>query len=250
MKSNVLIIEYSELNIKLVFDKYFKAQFPFNSKNKKSEFPDAFAMALLEKWCEINKVKCTVFALDNDLKGYISSHLTIEFNYENYLDGKLKIQLEIKKRLKTLEKLFLTNKPKLETKICEWYKDKLFDESVYHNFIFNEIHNIEQPEVEILDIEYQVISIEDECIEIEVSFEINFEVNLTIDDENYSYYDEDSKQRIYFETTNYNIERQEKGVLNALAFITTESDFDENFEIVEINKDFKFVVEDEFQNYR
>lgn len=125
-KSNVVIIEYSELNIQLVFDKYFKAEFPFNSSNKKSEFPDAFAMALLEKWCETKKVKCTVFALDNDLKGYISSHLTIEFDYENYLDKKLKVQLETKQRLKTLENLFLANKSRIETKICEWYTDKLF----------------------------------------------------------------------------------------------------------------------------
>jgi len=42
LKSKVLVIDYRELNIETVFEKYFKNEFPFNGGDKKNEFPDAF----------------------------------------------------------------------------------------------------------------------------------------------------------------------------------------------------------------
>lgn len=40
------IIPYKSLNIKSVFDKYFKSELPFGKADKKSEFPDAFSHKL------------------------------------------------------------------------------------------------------------------------------------------------------------------------------------------------------------
>src|ERR1700722_838901 len=51
IKANCLIIEYPTLNIKEVFDKYFKNEFPFSKGDKKHEFPDAFALLSVELWC-------------------------------------------------------------------------------------------------------------------------------------------------------------------------------------------------------
>jgi hypothetical protein len=51
-----------------IFKKYFKQTPPFGTKDKKSEFPDAFAVAVLEEWCKRNFAKIYVVSGDSDWK--------------------------------------------------------------------------------------------------------------------------------------------------------------------------------------
>lgn len=53
-----------------VFKRYFEMRSPFGSKNKKHEFPDAFILNALEKWCSENKAKLYIVAGDGDFKEY------------------------------------------------------------------------------------------------------------------------------------------------------------------------------------
>lgn len=243
LKSKVIIIEYDILNIQLVFDSYFNSKFPFNSGEKKSEFPDAFAIALIEKWANENGEKIVLFSKDKDFLKTKSKFFTVEADYENYLDEKLKLILEERKY--TLDKLFYSNSSLIDNTVKEWYIDTLYDESLYYPFIFLEIHNINEPEIEIVDKKYQIVSIEEESIEIEISVSINYKVTLEIDDEANSYYDDEEKEMHYFDTTTYDVKGKDEATVFALVFVINKNDFEDKFEITEINKDHKFEIEDE-----
>ena len=51
-----------------IFKRYFEQRPPFGNKDKKSEFPDAFAVAALDGWCNKNSAKVYVVSGDPDWK--------------------------------------------------------------------------------------------------------------------------------------------------------------------------------------
>ncbi len=236
LRSNVIIIDYSEINVEPIFEKYFKGQYPFNNADKKNEFPDAFSLALLEKWCNKKKIKCTCFSTDKDFLGYISPVLFITKDYENYLNNKLKEILE-EERVEVLDEIFETNSDRIDEEIIKWYTQSLDDETLYYHFIYYEIHNLKVTDITILEKSYQIISIEEECIEIEIDVELSYYVELTIDDEENSYYDDEEKIMHFYGVRIEPIERTTTATVTALAYITDKNDYDKFLEITEINKD-------------
>jgi hypothetical protein len=62
----VELITIEDLPVEEIFDNYFDRKPPFSEK-KKTEFPDAFTLAALEKWCEAHKAKMYVISADNDM---------------------------------------------------------------------------------------------------------------------------------------------------------------------------------------
>jgi len=249
-KSKVLIIDYSELNIQSVFKKYFKEEYPFNGTDKKSEFPDAFALALIEKWCIEKGIKCKVFSSDKDFLNFKSEYLEITKDYEIYLDEKLQYFLTQEHRFSILQKLFDKNGLLIDREIEEWYRNKLDDDSLYYSVIWFEIHDIEITDITVNHKDYQIVAIEDEAIEIEVEVELTFKVELLIDDEDYSHYDNEDKVTYYFETKTEEIERKSTAKISLLAFITDENEFEDEFEVLEVNKDFELKIEPEYEDYR
>jgi hypothetical protein len=249
-KSKVLVIDYSEINIKTVFDSYFKNEYPFNGGDKKNEFPDAFALVLIEKWCAENEIKCTIFSSDKDFLNFKSEHLHITKDYEIYLDEKLQYYLTQEHRISILQELFEKNSQKIDKETEEWYRYKLDDDSLYYSVVWFEIQDLEVTDILIKNKSYQIVSIEEESIEIEVEVKLTFKVEVVIDDEDYSYYDSDDKQRHYFQTKREEIERDATATLSILAHITDKDDYDEEFEILEINKDAEIVIESDEEDYR
>ena len=72
---------------------------------------------------------------------------------------------------------------------------------------------------------------------------MTFKVEVVIDDEDYSYYDIDDKQRHYFQTKRVEIERDTTATISALAHIINKDDYDEEFEVLEINMDTEKLLE-------
>lgn len=249
-KSKVEIIKYRSVNIKTVFDKYFNEEYPFNGTDKKSEFPDAFALDLIEKWCEEKGIKCKVFSNDGDFLNYQSSSLDISKDYEEYLNEKLEFFLIQEKRLEILRKLFVQNSNFIDKEIEQWYTDKLDDTGIYWEVIWFEIHDLEVTEVEVKDKQYEIVATDEEWIEIEVEVDLTFKVEVTIDDEEFAIYDDEDKVTRYFETKREEIVRDTTAKISLLAYITDEEDYDEQFEVLEINKDIDLKIKAEYNDYR
>lgn len=63
-------LDYSE-----IFEKYWKKEAPF-SVAKPKEFPDAFVLMSLEKWCDEHNQTCILLSNDDDIKSYESARLS------------------------------------------------------------------------------------------------------------------------------------------------------------------------------
>jgi len=234
--SKIEIIDYPSLGIDKVFDKYFNNEFPFNKGEKKNEFPDAFSMHTIENYCIENKITCTVLSKDKDLINYKSQNLNIYNNYEEFLDFKLNELADAQKEKENiaLAKLSIQqNYTDLIKPIYSFIEEYLDDESIFWSDEYMEIHDIQIKEINIDFDEFNLISIDEDEIIFEVETSIYYEVDLEIDDEEFSYYDEEDKEWIYYETTTKRVKKSFSIPVEILAQIA--SDDTVYTEVTEIN---------------
>lgn len=62
------IIPMTQVSIDGVFEKYFALTPPFSTGKKKHEFPDAFVLAALARWCQEKVAEIYVITGDDDMK--------------------------------------------------------------------------------------------------------------------------------------------------------------------------------------
>lgn len=199
-RAKIEIIGYPTISIKDVFDSYFEKKPPFGSGIKKNEFPDAFALLSIEKWCIDNKKKCIVFAKDNDIIHFQSVHLDIVEDYEKYLNDKL-IVIEGQKRMKRFEELYCSKEEELLIEVKNWVNDELDDFSKYYHYSnYMDVHDIDIQEVNVDLDEYQITRVTDKIISIQTKANIDFKVEIVIDDENYAIKDDDTKTWHFMDT--------------------------------------------------
>ena len=116
--------------------------------------------------------------------------------------------------------------------------------------VWFDIHDIDITEVIVHDKSFQIVSIDEESIEIEIEINLTFKVELTIDDENYSHYDSEDKVTYYFETKVEEIEREVTAKISALAYIIDKNEYDDELEIIEVNKDQELIIKEQYEGYR
>jgi hypothetical protein len=116
-----------------IFEKYFKGDPPFqkDKESKKHEFPDAFALAVVERWCEKNNKQVYALSLDKDILEYKSPYLTPAGDLPTLID-RVNRHIEAKKvaeNIKIIDKLFIKEIPSflgdLEKEIEDWVKESL-----------------------------------------------------------------------------------------------------------------------------
>jgi hypothetical protein len=61
------IISVEGISVSEILDQYFSQKAPFGEGKKKDEFPDAFALAALRRWCDENKEKIYIISGDGDM---------------------------------------------------------------------------------------------------------------------------------------------------------------------------------------
>jgi hypothetical protein len=134
-KTHVYSIGYDMCDdVKSVFEKYFNKEKPFGEGEKEKEFPDAFALQMLENYCKQNGLRIYVLSADSDMKEYKSKYL-IPVDYKEYLTKKIaeaKILEKIKKAIRDSK-----------YRICETIKKSVVDELVFNYSIYNGLFNAE-----------------------------------------------------------------------------------------------------------
>lgn len=202
-KSKFKIIDYPTLNIEEIFKSYFEKKFPFGSGGKKSEFPDAFALKSIELWAESQGIKVKAFSKDNDMLNYKSKHLEIIEDFEQYLSDKIK-EIEgvrHKKRLDQIDDIIKFQSQTIKENIKNWVESQLDDDTKYYEYSnYYEIHDLSIIEIGAEIDNYSITNISDDCISVELKVSINYEVEIIIDDEDYMYKDDDTKEWIFLET--------------------------------------------------
>lgn len=246
--SVIKIIPYKSLDIKVVFDKYFKPEPPFGIGDKKSEFPDAFTLELIEDFFSTNGKKGIVFSTDKDLLTSTFPSFEIRDNYQNYLEDIYTKMEKVKKDI--TQKLFLSNSTKLKQEFIDWYKDNLDDNTLYYDAVnWKDVYEIDIDEINVGDLSYKIIEIVDDTVTIEVETRVKVKVSILTDDEEYMYYDSDDKSYHYFETNYESFEKEFDSSLIAYTEIFEEEDYLEDFEVESINdnKEISFDIDHDYR---
>lgn len=234
--SKIRIIEYSDLNLKQVFKKYFNQEFPFSSGKKNCEFPDALALSTVEKWCAKTSTNALIFSKDKDILNYKSKYLTIHEDFDVFLDQKLREIEEYEKTVKKIDQ-YIAKRPEILIKESnEWFENELLDDYDLYNDIVNwmEVHDVFIYEVISEIAEYEIMEIDSEYIAVQLKMEVCFKVGLTIDDQDYMIKDDDTKEWIYLDTTVVSHE-DSKFIDIEVVFYPNEEDDQLEVEIEEIN---------------
>ncbi|KAA5536231.1 hypothetical protein F0919_00770 [Taibaiella lutea] len=238
VEAKAIIIPYKLMNVQPVFEKYFNGDYPFKGKNKKVEFPDAIILQMLEEWCIETKTECTIFSMDHDLQNYKHGTFKTVNSYEDYLSSKLKDIHQYRNRIDFLAKLYLTAKENWSVRILDWVEAQLEDTSNLYGVVNGfDIYDVDGITTALLDSTYEVIAVDDESITIEVNALVEYKVDILIDDENSMFYDSDDKSYHYFEQSYYEYSDQDLIETIFKVHLINEEDYDENFELIQINND-------------
>lgn len=151
-QSHVYTIDYSYCkDVEAVFEKYFNLEKPFAEGKKRKEFPDAFALQMLEEYCKKNGIaKIIVLSNDKDVTEYKSKFL-VPTDCRKYLTKKLAEA----KTLELIKRAIEANKERLCKDIEEYVTEELDDTRNYDGLFNTE-------EISDVSVEYCTIEMEDD----------------------------------------------------------------------------------------
>ena len=189
-RTSTFVISYGELtNIQPIFAKYFKQEAPF-STGKKDEFPDAFALGLLEAYCQKYKLgKIIILSEDNDLKNYKSPYLEYK-DYKQYITEKS----AEKSTLDSIAQILKDEANGYIEIIKEDLSELLMDGDIYVNLLqstdINDI-DIKSIDVNVKTNDYSIVRQTEDYYILEVPVDISFDVEIEYVDYTYSTYDKE-----------------------------------------------------------
>lgn len=189
-KGKVNILPSKGLIIDGVIDKYFKRIPPFSEK-KKSEFPDAFSLEIVERFMAKKAGEIYVLTTDSDLKEHISSKLKPLPDIPTFLDINNKHQHKIE-LITRIESIFEDQKDSVlenaERQLLDFLESGAWEEFPY---LVSNVSDIDIINSEFSE-NYSITDINerDACIETQLSIEVK--IDFTIDNyENASHDNED-----------------------------------------------------------
>ena len=113
---SVTVLPIGRVSVEEIFERYFESSPPFESKEKKkAEFPDAFALAALEGWCQEHGAKMYVISGDGGMSAACEASRTLKSikSLPEFLD----LLTQGEKLAELANRLFETHKPEVWRKI-------------------------------------------------------------------------------------------------------------------------------------
>lgn len=201
-----LPIDYPNDQLKKIFDKYFSKEKPFGTNGKKSEFPDAFVLASLEKYAKSKGIKILVFAKDKDFIEYASDCLELKDpnTYLNELVTKRIPEAEKRERISAdISRLYkyIDSKPRhLLQQIQEEVTRFLSDYTSYIDLL--DYADIEEISIDNLNLDIsakdmEIHSVDEDDIEVLCFVDIDVKVRVKYFDEDESIWDSEEKDYLF-----------------------------------------------------
>lgn len=150
--AHVYTIGYSYCKgVEAIFEKYFNLEKPFGEGKKRKEFPDAFALQMLEEYCKKNGLReIIVLSNDKDIIKYKNKYL-IPTDCKEYLTKKLAEA----KTLELIRKAIEASKDRLCKEVEDYITQELDDTRNYDGLFNTE-------EVSDVGIEHCIVDMEDD----------------------------------------------------------------------------------------
>lgn len=196
------IAEFNEIpiyteSVESVFDSYFDFRPPFESKTKKSEFPDAFVLETLRHWCEETGNKLYAISSDKPFSNYENSQIICLDSLEEFLDivSQYKSSKNIEEKLyEFAESSFEYLKEVIIKEITEDFEGSYFNApDLWDSYI----EDVEVDQVQIHK-PYFIDINEDYCI-LEVDIDIYFTASLFYGNPDRIYRDPDTRDFVILE---------------------------------------------------
>lgn len=200
----ITLLPYDSVDIKSVFDKYFKEEPPFKEGLKKSEFPDAFVLASIEQWCKSGILqKMVIISTDKDWLSYKSPYLIPIEDIETVLKFIAESKESMEDRIMFTDRLFDKNIDAVK---------ELIDKTLHENDLYfearddSEINGYKVSNIIVTGL--SLMDIEEEYAEyyVEISFDIT--ADISFEDYENAYYDKETSEYLGLETVCITIERE------------------------------------------
>lgn len=201
-KAHVNIIPTHNTKVGEILERYFEASAPFNSGNKKYEFPDAISLVTLKNWCKSANSKLYVVSNDKDLRLYCDEQddLIHVADMNEMLESVLihnKKAEEVK--LQKLQQLFEDNLNLLGLDIGKEFE---LLELVATNWDLSaDFKNTRTKECKVLS--FHIISLEKDEVQIEVKCNVEFTAEVSHHDFDTAYYDSEDGVLIPWDKAEY-----------------------------------------------
>jgi hypothetical protein len=197
------MIPVGGVSVDEVFEQYFSRQPPFGEGKKKAEFPDAFVLAALTRWCEENRERMYVISNDADMISACGEagpliHLV---GLEEFLQMVL---LKDQKRFAAVaEELLGRNMQAVEQGI----KSALLETEYYiEDWDLNgEVRQVEIKSFEIED--RYLVDVDADSAKFEFTIEVTFTADVSYDDMDTAAWDYEDKVLIPFEKVDRTVEQ-------------------------------------------
>jgi PIN domain len=185
-----------------VFQQYFDKKPPFGEAKKKSEFPDAFVAATLERWCAERGEKIYVIANDPDFKAYCETSknlLSLERPGE-FIDKVMRQD----EQMRLVEESTSSSVDSIATAIGEKFEMLGF----YLEDQDGDVTDVEVASVEIEEL--SLLEVKDHVGQFEVTVKVNFAVRVMYDDMDTAIWDSEDKVSIPLHTIRSRLKRDEE----------------------------------------
>jgi hypothetical protein len=224
----IQLIETNGIDIDEVFNKYFKNKAPFKEGDKKYEFPDAFILASIEKWCIENNSKMIIISNDKDWLNY-ESEFIIKIKELDELLIKIAIQKEIslkEQKLEFIQQIYDTSFENLEKELNDYIENNSYLDTGEADLIKYEISEFDWGE-------YDITAIGEEYAMLKANVNIKIKVWVSYQDYSTGYYDKENNDWHFVETIKGTFEKEiEVPITLEVSFEFESKDYEINIETV------------------
>ena len=208
----VEVIPYPNVDISVIFVKYFENKPPFKEGEKKHEFPDAFAIETIEQWCKKHRKKCFTLCKDKDILTVDNDIFTPIEDFASYINKKVIELQKIKhhqEKLRLIENAYNKNKETLKSELENELHEILEDHFKYNYSSNMSLDSIEVLSVNISDTsEYSINYIRENDADIELRLSVEVEAELIYDDYGSAYYDKEDGTWLFVVTKETKVSRE------------------------------------------
>ena len=190
--ASVRILKIDAEALQEVLNDYFERQPPFGPGKNKAEFPDAFALNALRKWCESESDKVAVVTRDKGIAAACEDNGCFHYfeDLAKYLDS-------IASDDETRSDFVRQNVLRHQTTIFEMAKKKFSWLGFYLSDVDGDVEDVELTQFDFYDEGVEIIFLSDESATLEVSVNALFTASVSYDEPGTGTYDHEDG-RLYF----------------------------------------------------
>lgn len=215
-------------DIRNIFNSFFNQKAPF-SDHKKSEFPDAFVLTLLENYARKNGLTITILSADSDMQNYDSYYL-YKADYKEFINQKL----VVKEKLDGIKDTLNAQYDEICSKIQYECEKELDDANLY-------IYSVDGVDISYVTVDFVKVSFDknsiyiynydDGSLGVEVKCEVEFSVDVEYENTSNAYYDSEDKRWYGTEMDTMTIHK------SATTYLDLQYDENDGFSIDEFDVD-------------